>query len=367
MSKLNRIFYLIASIISIVVFLFFIISAFSDRISPEFSVYYSYLGMVFPFLFIFNLIFLIGWIFLRKWKWLLIYIIGFAISWESISTYFPIHLKEEIPPECIKLLTYNVMKFEHEKPHTKKSPNQILQYIVNSNADIICLQEFGAFTNDNHLNENDIKQALKAYPYYRLLKLNWSGKKHVYGLAVFSKFRITSFKEIPFDSEYNGAFSVELNVRGKKVTLINCHLESNKLSMEERSEYYELTKEFDSQKLDQITSSMNKRLTPAFKTRAKQAQTIAEYIKKSKNPYIIVCGDFNDTPISYTRRAVKGDLRDAFVDTGFGLGISYNRHRFLFRIDYILHSKNIKSFNCTVDRKLKNSDHYPVWTYMQLK
>ena len=36
---------------------------------------------------------------------------------------------------------------------------------------------------------------------------------------------------------------------------------------------------------------------------------------------------------------------------------------FLFRIDYIMHSKNLKAHKTTVDR-VKYSDHYPVLTYL---
>jgi len=127
-----------------------------------------------------------------------------------------------------------------------------------------------------------------------------------------------------------------------------------------------LTKEMGTQSIDALTQTMTKRLTPAFKDRAMQAQIISKIIKENENPYVIVCGDFNDTPISYTRHKIKGNLRDAFVDSGFGLGITYNKYRFLFRIDYILHSDNIKSYNCTVG-DLKDSDHYPLWCYLQFK
>jgi endonuclease/exonuclease/phosphatase family metal-dependent hydrolase len=146
--------------------------------------------------------------------------------------------------------------------------------------------------------------------------------------------------------------------------LINSHLESNKISDDERTDYYYLTKDPNKQKLENFTHMMFQRLTPAFKMRAKQAQVINQAIRENKNPYIIVCGDFNDTPISYARHTIKGDLEDAFVESGSGMGISFNRHRFFFRIDYILHSKNMKAYNCTVG-KLKISDHYPVCTYLR--
>ena len=60
---------------------------------------------------------------------------------------------------------------------------------------------------------------------------------------------------------------------------------------------------------------------------------------------------------------MKGDLTDAYASTGFGPGITYYEDFFLFRIDYIMHSKNLKSHKTTVER-VKFSDHYPVLTYL---
>ncbi len=354
--------------IDVMILLIFFMSSYSSHISPKFSVFFSYLGMIFPFIFVGTIFWLAILLIARKWKWSIAYVLTILICWGAVSTYFPFHFRtKNIPENCIKLLTYKFMRFDDQKKHSKKNPNAILKYIATNDADIVCIQEYGSMSSGNHLTDDDIKNALKAYPYSKLLKLKQSKRKEIVGMAIFSKFPILSYKEIPFESKYNGSFIVELDINGKRTTLINNHLESNKLSIDERNEYYGLTKDFDSQKLDNLTIKITKRLTPAFKERAEQASIISEYIKENKNPYIIVCGDFNDTPISYSRQKIKGDLRDAFVDTGRGLGISYNSHRFLFRIDYILHSKNIKAYNCTVDRSIRNSDHYPVWTYLQLK
>ncbi len=350
-----------------IAWLFLLMAAFSDRVSPQFSVFFSYLGLFFPFIVLINLFFLAGWMLLRKWRYCLLCFVVLLLSWGSISTYFSIHFKtKEVPSECIKLLTYNTMRFEHLKPNKKKNPNGVLQYMIKSKADIICIQEYGSSSGKGHLSEEDIRKALKNYPYSRVHELKITSKNQVFGLAIFSKFPILSIRDIPFDSDYNGAFIAELDIDGKKVSIINNHLESNKLSIEERTEYYSLTKDIDSQKLDNFTTKMTKRLTPAYKIRSEQAQTVAKIIKENTNPYMIVCGDFNDTPISYARRTIKGDLKDAFANSGTGLGISFNQYRFLFRIDYIMHSKNIESYNCTVD-KIRYSDHYPVWCYLKLK
>ncbi len=354
--------------INLVVLILLIISAYSDRVSSEKSVFFSYMGMIFPFIFIACLTLTVIWLAFRQWKYALILAVGIIVCWGAASTYFPVHVKtKELPQDCIKLLTYNVMKFEHEKAHKKNNPNRILQYIIDSKADVVCLQEYAFIESGERLKDQDIKNALKGYRYSRTLKLSNGYGNEFFGLAIYSKFPILSFKEIPFESHYNGSFIAELDIKGKRTTLINNHLESNKLSLDERTEYYDLTKEFDSDKLEVVTSRVTKRLTPAFKIRAKQADIVSKYIKENENPYIIVCGDFNDTPISYSRHQIKGDLKDAFVSTGSGLGISYNRHRFLFRIDYIFHSKNIKAYNCSVDNSIKNSDHYPVSTYLEFK
>ena len=96
------------------------------------------------------------------------------------------------------------------------------------------------------------------------------------------------------------------------------------------------------------------------------SKQVAEEIKKIDTDYVLVCGDFNDTPISYAHRTIQGPLKDAYAASGRGVGVTYNENFFWFRIDNILHSANMKPINCTVD-KVRYSDHYPLWCYLQLK
>ena len=71
-----------------------------------------------------------------------------------------------------------------------------------------------------------------------------------------------------------------------------------------------------------------------------------------------------DITVEVQIRTIAQDLDDAFTQSGRGLGISYNQNRFYFRIDNILTSKNLRAYNCTVDRSIKESDHYPIWCYI---
>jgi len=369
MKPLKRFFRIVFYTLSAIVWGFLLLSSFSGYVSPYRFVFLSYLGLFFPFILVGNIAVFIVWLLFKQWKPVLLHLAVFGICMGAIHTYCPLHKKtKDIPEDAIKILTYNVMRFNNvTRDNSGIPPSKILQYIQEVDADIVCIQEFGASkSNTKYLLEQDIMDAMNKYPYHSFDSFTFPYLNEIYGLVIFSKFPILSTQKVPYESAYNGSFITELDIRGKRVTLINNHLESNKLTEEERSNYYQLTREVDTQSLDAFTQMMGKRLTPAFKTRALQAQVISQVIQENKNPYLIVCGDFNDTPISYARYKIKGKLHDAFVDSGFGLGITYNKYRFLFRIDYILYSNNIKSYNCTVG-KLKSSDHFPLWCYLQLK
>lgn len=95
--------------------------------------------------------------------------------------------------------------------------------------------------------------------------------------------------------------------------------------------------------------------------RAEQVQIIRGEIDRSPHP-VIVCGDFNDVPVSYTYRQLSRGLSDAFL-TGsasrFALGHTYVRHHLGIRIDYILHSPSFRATDFRID-PLPYSDHYPI-------
>ena len=194
-----------------------------------------------------------------------------------------------------------------------------------------------------------------------------SGKGHTNRIACYSKFPILSSRTLDYASEYNGSVVYELKMGEDTVMLINNHLESNKLTKEDKVVYESMLKSPETEKVKSGARLLIRKLAEASAIRAPQADSIAQEIAASRYPYIIVCGDFNDTPISYAHRVIEKGLNDAFTKSGRGLGISYNQNKFYFRIDNILASKNLKPYNCTVDRSIKESDHYPIWCYLKKK
>jgi len=108
-----------------------------------------------------------------------------------------------------------------------------------------------------------------------------------------------------------------------------------------------------------------KKIKKGFAKRSVQVDTIVEHIKLS--PYkTIICGDFNDTPWSYTYKQIGNLLEDSFVNSGKGFGNTMVINKILsYRIDYIFYDKSFKSYGFTT-KKFNASDHYPVYTYVDI-
>ncbi len=359
-QKIIKAIVLVVTIISILLLL---LSFPAWYVSPLRTSFFSFMGIAFPIILLTNVLCLIFWIIFKKWKFVIVISIALIVCTKPITTFFPLNLKSQtIPEKSLKVLTYNVMGFLGEA--RRNSAHPLLEYIAKTDADIVCLQEYMiSKTGKSLLTQKDVNKILNEYPYRSITGLEYSGKYHTYGLACFSKYPITSTREFTFKGSYNGAAVYNIDVNGETYLVANNHLESNKISSSDKKLYGNLLAKRDSQTLNEVTSNIRKRLGRGYTKRAAQVQKINEYIDRQAYDKLIICGDFNDTPISYTYKKMKGNLTDAYASTGFGPGITYYEDFFLFRIDYILHSKNLKSHKTTVDN-VKYSDHYPVLTYL---
>ena len=339
-----------------------LLTAYSPYINPVAHPVQSCLGLTFPIFALINGCFLIFWLVIQQYKAALLPLIGFLLCYSQMRTYLPINFRtDNLPEGSIKFLSYNIMGFDGASK--KDGKNAILTYLKESNADILCLQEYATLESSHHLTQKDIERELAAYPYHRINAVG-SGSGYTNQIACYSKYPILSARELKYPSDYNGSFIYELKLGEDTITIINNHLESNKLTKADKDIYEDILKSPEKEKVKSGARLLIRKLAEASAIRAPQADTIAREITSTRHPSVIVCGDFNDTPISYTHRIIAQGLDDAFTQSGRGLGVSYNQNKFFFRIDNILISKNLQSYNCTVDRSIKESDHYPIWCYI---
>lgn len=355
----SRVFNAIASIASGVIIILFLLSVGSMWISPVRLVTPAFLGLVFPILLFFQALVTIYWLLAGKWRWIVACLVVLLLSFSAIKVYTPLHRfsADKLPQDHIKVLSYNVMAFGFLE-HNAMSPNPILQYLKNSDADIICLQEAKLYSEDTpYVSLEDIKEYLTDYKY---IDFNYAQPDGGTGMMILSKFPILKAERIRLESTFNGAMKYILNVKGKDMMVINCHLESFKLTMQDGYSYLRMAKAGDAKGLRE---SMGGKFAPAYRRRAIQANHIHEAVLRSPVKNVLVCGDFNDTPISYARHKIAEGMRDAYMDTGYGPGYSFNKGMYIVRIDHIMCSPGMRPYGCRVDQSIKISDHQPIMSY----
>lgn len=227
---------------------------------------------------------------------------SWAISFET----------DESTSHSLRLVSWNAEGFRLNKDTLQASA----AFIRSLHPDVICLQER---PHDNLLHRDSISAAL-GYP-YRAFN---SREDEVLNLAVYSRFPLSNMKEYYFPDSYNKVLQIDLQYKGRTIRLFNMHLQTTGI-----------TPAFQGNNLLH-TYQLN------AKERNRQAQLLAEAIASIPYP-VILCGDLNDTPISYAYRKLTNKLKDCFLEAGNGWGGTYQPANNLFRIDYTLCSPELKT------------------------
>ena len=352
---------------NILVALLLLITLSGSVISPDKFIFPAYFSLTFPLVVILNVGFVLFWLLVRNWSFLISLSLLF-FSATQINDTFPIHFgktQTEIATQPIRILTYNTMMSGKLRKHTANKPNPVIQYILDSNADIVCLQEFTTSSNKDYITHEDMLRIFAKYP-YRHIQYKQKVRHKRLGIATFSKFPIVNKQMVDYPSRFNVSIISDINVHGNVIRLVNNHLESNRLTEKDKDMPILLKDKFDAENLTGITIHFSKKLGMAYRLRANQADSIAKIVARSPHK-VIVCGDFNDVPASYAYTKVKGSLKDAFTEIGRGLGWTFNDRYYHFRIDYVLYdSTAFAPLKYKMDR-VKYSDHYPVLCELNIK
>ena len=84
-----------------------------------------------------------------------------------------------------------------------------------------------------------------------------------------------------------------------------------------------------------------------------------------ENPYLLTM-DGVQAPFGAADRLAE-ELDDAYTRSGNGPGISYHLSGMYFRLDHIFVSPNIKAYGAKVDNTIQDSDHYPIYCFINLE
>ena len=256
------------------------------------------------------------------------------------------HKAQEPSGPTVKLMTYNVHLFDLKDNGRSSTLSDFSAYIREENPDILCLQEMAAF------DTLAVNRAFNQYPYYYYCctkRINGSW----YGNVTFSKYPMVNTGRFLFPETSNRCTYTDMVVYGDTIRVYNNHLQSISLNLE-RTALRIRKEELRNEELKRVSI----KLRAAFMKRAQQVDAISAHISASPYP-VIVCGDFNDTPVSYTYHKMKAKLNDCFTKAGKGLPSTYRGFWPAFRIDYILCAPHFQTVSYNVPA-VSYSDHYPV-------
>ncbi|MCR4810196.1 MAG: endonuclease/exonuclease/phosphatase family protein [Prevotella sp.] len=340
--------------------LLLVLVAYSDRFHPQEHPYLACAGLTFPFFLLVNTLIFIAWL-VVSWRRAWIPLAAFLLTLPVIRVYLPLHFHHDPPPGCLKIVSYNVANYVIAKEQPEKEKT-IYNYLHRQNADIVCLQEdvthggdpAGDFTN--------------LYAYNDTVWLGLHRKKVYNAVGIHSRYPIVGKEIIEYESSSNGSVAFFVKVGTDTVLIINNHLETTHLTKVDRQRYTDMISgEMDRDAAEAETRKIIDKLSVAMVKRASQARAVHDYIERHRRYPMVVCGDFNDTPVSYARRIIAQGLTDCFVETGCGLGFTFFGKGFYFRIDHILCSDHFEPYNCYVDNQINASDHYPIICWLKRK
>jgi endonuclease/exonuclease/phosphatase family metal-dependent hydrolase len=346
-------------LVNIVFVLLLLLSYLSARVSPQTLWVFSLAGLAYPFLLFVNLGFVIYWAIKRRI--LLVYsLIAILLGYNHLTDTFRIRFAQKLPDELhntFTFLSYNVRLFNRydwiEEPGLK---NSIYEFLLSEDPDVLCIQEY-FFNKDDQFNQsNNFRRLHERYKHIEYSSPNKGDFN--FGIATFSKYPIINKGKISFVNSSNISIYTDIVINADTVRVFNCHLQSVQFTQDDISFLDNLGRSDNRRNIEGF-KNIGSRLGQAFVRRSRQTDIITAHIRESPYP-VIVTGDFNDTPVSYTYRQLRSqDLEDAFVISGSGIGRTYVSKLPLFRIDYILHGNELESFYFDIP-KVVMSDHYPL-------
>lgn len=325
----------------------------SGQISPEKCWIPSFFGLAYPVILGLNVIFVLFWLIVRP-LYVIVPLSVILAGWSFISRYVQLEGKSSETGD-IRITSYNVHHFKGSGVLSQnQTATEIIRFLKEQQPDIICLQE-ARLRQNNIFNLQKTVQELDFINHYQYARTS-----NTFGSVTLSRFPIVHMGEIRFEHSRNITIYTDLLVGTDTIRIFNVHLHSYGI---DPRDYTIIDSGITTEEDLMEAREMGSKLKLGFEMRARQVDTIREMISKTSYP-VIVCGDLNDIPASYSYHQLGNGLKDAFVCSGKGIGRTFVNKLPGLRIDYIFHSPVFESFNFKT-HDFRHSDHLPVSTTLK--
>ncbi len=253
----------------------------------------------------------------------------------------------------LEVLSYNVRVFNvYSHLNTDfVSSRKTIDWVEKRDDDIKCLQEF--YVQPGSEIFSTIKTISRKNPYFHFEPTVTNSKGGQFGMAIFSKYPIIHRGSLQVsESPYNGILYADVVKDEDTVRIYNVHLQS--MSIDEQ--------ELTNSNRETIASNLKQlvfQLKYGFIRRAAQIDNLCKHLERSPYP-VILAGDLNDMPYSYSYQKLKKYLHSSFENGGRGFGFTFNGKLSFLRIDNQFFSEGITLSKFETHRTVKYTDHFPI-------
>ena len=335
-----------------------LMSYMSSHINPLHGPMFAFFGLSYPLWLLSNLGFVVFWLFV-KWRRCFWSLIPLVLGVNYHATFFAFNSANE-PSGDLHIMSYNVRVFDlYNWTEGLQTRDSIFVQLETEAPDIICFQEFYYTERKGVFETRDTLIQILGMPFIHEKYTHKINGQQYFGVATLSKYPIVGEGSIAFASDkHNFCIYSDHKIGSDTIRVYNAHLASIRL---DKVDYAFMN---ESQRDMAGTKRIYGRLKSAFQNRAEQVSAVLEEVKRSPYP-VVLCGDFNDTPLSYCYNEVAAQLEDAFIEAGSGIGGTYIGRFPSFRIDYIFHSPGIaaEAYH-TLPQEL--SDHHAIQAWLTL-
>jgi len=357
--------------ICFIVIVLYLLSCFTFCIPPNTFSYISLLAILFPYLLIAAVICCITLLFFNKRPVLALFIIVLITGIKNIGNSFAFNKGGWVMPKtqgALRIMTWNVEEFVAiVKNGPRAKPRSEMMDAINLyKPDILCVQEYRDMQNSRWAAS--VKKELDSLGFIFSFVSNDSvlvQKERSQDAVIFCGSAI--FSRTPFlDS---GRINIHNRVHNENAVYADIEFNSRKLRFftAHLSSFFLYSDTTDGKSKGNIYSiTYRRKRNVQYKIRENEilheseAKILRSAMDNSPNP-VIYCGDINSTPASYTYNKLRGNLQDAFLQKGSGIGVTFYKLLQNLRIDVCLADKSLAIRQCTVPQ-LYLSDHFPVVT-----